>query len=59
MAAFLGFGRIFAVLALAVVAACAPALKPGEALVPDGAKVTHRAVFIGESNHSTVGTIRS
>lgn len=57
MSAALGFARIFGVLVLAVVAACSPVPKPGEALVPDGATVTHRAVFIGESNHSTVGTI--
>lgn len=49
--------HVFGALALAVLAACAPALKPGEAIIPDGAVVTHRAVFIGESNHSTVGTI--
>jgi len=53
----LGFARIFGVLAIAIVAGCTPAPKPGEAKIPEGATVTHRAVFIGESNHSTVGTI--
>lgn len=53
----LGFARICCVLALAVMAGCAPAPKPGEAIVPEGARITHRAVFIGESNYSTVGTI--
>lgn len=53
----LGFARVFGVLAITIVAACSPAPKPGEAIVPDGAKVTHRAVFIGKSNNSTVGTI--
>ena len=53
----LGFARHFGVLALAIMAGCSPGIKPGEAVVPDGAKVTHRAVFIGESNHSTVGTL--
>ncbi|MEM7059346.1 MAG: hypothetical protein AAF557_17310 [Pseudomonadota bacterium] len=54
----LGFARIFGVLAIAILAGCAPPPpKPGQAVVPDGATVTHRAVFIGESNHSTVGTI--
>ena len=57
MSARLAIARTFVVLALVVVAACSKPLKPGEALVPDGATVTHRAVFIGESNHSTVGTI--
>ena len=53
----LGIARVFGVLAITIVAACSPTPKPGEAIVPDGATVTHRAVFIGESNHSTVGTI--
>lgn len=41
---------------LAGLAACTVP-KPGEAEIPDGARVTHRAVFIGESFHDTVGTI--
>ena len=57
MSGGLGFARIFGGLALAFLAACAPVPKPGEAVIPDGARVTHRAVFIGESNHATVGTI--
>lgn len=43
------------VLLLMLAAACAS--KPGEPGVPEGAIVTYRAVFIGESNHDTVGTI--
>lgn len=31
--------------------------RPGEAEIPGDATVTHRAVFIGESNHDTIGTI--
>jgi hypothetical protein len=31
--------------------------RPGEAEIPSDARVTHRAVFIGESNHDTIGTI--
>ena len=37
-------------------AACAP-LRPGEARIPDGAWISHRAVLIGKSDHDTVGTI--
>ena len=48
--------RFFGLLALICVAACA-APKPGEAPIPSDAKVTHRAVLIGESNHDAVGTI--
>ena len=43
-------------LLVAIVSACASP-RPGEAEIPDGAKVTHRAVFIGKSLHDTVGTI--
>lgn len=49
------FGWIGA-LVLLVLSACG-AQKPGEYAVPDGARVTHRAVLIGESNHDAVGTI--
>jgi hypothetical protein len=37
-------------------AACAP-LRPGEARIPDGAWISHRAVLIGKSDHDTVGTV--
>lgn len=40
-----------------LVSACASGPRPGEAPIPDGARVTHRAVFIGESYHDTVGTV--
>lgn len=46
-----------AVLLTGLVSACASSSLPGDAPVPDGAKVTHRAVFIGENYHDTVGTI--
>ncbi len=49
-------GRLIGMLALLVVSACA-SNKPGEAAIPSDAKVTHRAVLIGESNHDAVGTI--
>lgn len=49
-------GRLIGVLALLVVSACA-SNKPGEAAIPSGAKITHRAVLIGESDHDAVGTI--
>ena len=48
--------RIVVLSAAALLTACA-APKPGEAEIPDGAQVTHRAVLIGESNHDAVGTI--
>lgn len=48
-------GWICAILLL-FLSACAPP-KPGEYAVPDGARVTHRAVLIGESNHDAYGTI--
>jgi hypothetical protein len=44
-------------LLLAVSACATPPPRPGEARIPDGAWISHRAVFIGESNHDTVGTI--
>ncbi len=50
-------GRTAAIFLLVLVAACASPRKPGEAEIPDDARVTHRAVLIGESNHDTVGTI--
>jgi len=50
--------KVFAIIVLGcLLSACAPGIKPGEASIPDGAVVTHRAVLIGESNHDTIGTI--
>lgn len=50
--------RFFVVVVLgALLSGCAQELRPGEALVPDGAQMTHRAVLIGSSLHDTVGTI--
>jgi hypothetical protein len=43
-------------LVLFSLAACAP-LRPGEARIPEGAWISHRAVLIGKSDHDTVGTI--
>jgi hypothetical protein len=43
-------------LVLVWLAACAP-MRPGEARIPDGAWISHRAVLIGKSDHDTVGTI--
>ena len=51
------FGRITVVLAGILLSACVQQSKPGNAAIPDGARVTHRAVLIGESNHDAVGTI--
>ena len=48
-------GLIAVVMALIVSACAGP--RPGEAEIPDGAKVTHRAVFIGKNYHDAVGTI--
>lgn len=50
--------RWLAPLLLVLLSACAsdPGL-PGEARIPDGARVTHRAVFIGTNEHDTMGTI--
>lgn len=42
-------------LALAALARCSPL--PGEARIPEGAWISHRAVLIGKSDHDTVGTI--
>ena len=50
------FGYMLAVTLLAGVSACT-SVRPGEAVVPEGAVMTHRAVFIGESNHDTTGTL--
>lgn len=47
---------LMAGLLAALVSACSD-YRPGEAKIPDGATVTHRAVWIGESYHDTVGTI--
>ena len=49
--------RTISTLVLALMLSACAAPRPGEAEIPDGAKVTHRAVFIGESYHDTVGTI--
>lgn len=50
--------RWFAVMGLLVaVAHCAPLQRQGDVAIPDDARLTHRAVFIGESNHDTVGTV--
>ena len=53
-----GLFRVRWLLALALVwlAACAP-VRPGEARIPDGAWISHRAVLIGKSDHDTVGTV--
>lgn len=48
--------RIAVLAAVAMLSACAMQ-KPGEAEIPEGAQVTHRAVLIGESNHDARGTI--
>ena len=41
-----------------LLSACASAPQlPGEARIPGDARVSHRAVLIGKSNHDTVGTI--
>lgn len=39
-----------------LMAACAQP-RPGEAVLPEDAQVTHRAVFIGKEHHDTRGTI--
>lgn len=54
--------RIFRAVLLAalagLIAACAePPRAPGDALLPEDARVTHRAVFIGKELHDTQGTI--
>lgn len=51
------FSRFLAIGLLAIVAACATNSNQGNVPIPDGAKMTHRAVLIGKSNHDTVGTI--
>ena len=56
MVSSIGISRVFVVLALLVMTGCAGP-KPGEAKIPADAKVTHRAVLIGESNHDAVGTM--
>ena len=48
-------GMIAGLMALLVSACSSP--RPGEAEIPYGAKVTHRAVFIGKNYHDAVGTI--
>ena len=49
-------GYLVAAAVLAVLSACTT-VRPGEAEIPEGAVMTHRAVFIGESNHDTTGTL--
>ena len=51
-----GLDLLCVLLVVALLSACAQP-KPGEAEIPDGATVTHRAAFIGESNHDTTGTV--
>jgi len=50
-------GRLFAVIALIALAACAPGSNVPEDGIPEGAQLTHRAVFIGKNNHLTEGTV--
>lgn len=46
------------VVLVGLVASCAePPRAPGDALLPEDARVTHRAVFIGKELHDTQGTI--
>lgn len=56
---FLRIIRAIIMVALAgLAAACADAPRlPGDAQLPDDARVTHRAVFIGKELHETQGTI--
>lgn len=50
--------RLMLPLLALMLSACAGAEpRPGEARIPKGAVVTHRAVFIGTNNHDTTGTI--
>lgn len=45
-------------LILVLLSACGEGLPPpGEARIPYGAKLTHRAIFIGTNSHDTMGTI--
>ena len=43
-------------LLLVLLSACGPRL-PGDARIPSGAWISHRAVFIGTNSHDTVGTV--
>jgi hypothetical protein len=49
--------RFLPVLLVLAIAACGSNHRPGEVPIPYGAKVTHKAVFIGKAYHDTVGTI--
>lgn len=49
--------RAISVLCLVVLAGCASAPEKPRSDIPDGAQLTHRAVFIGKSNHLTEGTV--
>lgn len=58
MTGFARMTRILPLLLVLVTAACATGKHgPGDAPIPEGAKVTHKAVFIGKTYHDTVGTI--
>ncbi|MEM9063059.1 MAG: hypothetical protein AAGD13_21565 [Pseudomonadota bacterium] len=57
MLASLRVTKIALAIGLLALAACVQAPKPGNAPIPDGARVTHRAVLIGESNTDAVGTV--
>lgn len=50
-------GWLLALIALMLSACASAEPRPGEARIPAGAVVTHRAVFIGTNNHDTTGTI--
>ena len=49
--------RLCMIAAVLAVAGCATANRPGEARIPDDAKMTHRAVLIGSNYSDTVGTV--
>lgn len=51
------FRTVYAALILSLAAACAQTPATVEAVVPEGARITHRAVFIGENYHATEGTV--
>ena len=59
MSGMLRVSRLLPLLMIIVLSACAsePPGRPGEARIPEGAWVSHRAVWIGESNHDTIGTV--
>jgi hypothetical protein len=58
MSGMLRVRGLLPLLLLVVFSACAgPPMRPGEARIPEGAWVSHRAVWIGESDHDTIGTV--